>query len=194
MNDLLMIQKLKAVGVSFDEGLRHDEFDQIESVFGIRFPTEIRSFLSCALPVGDDFFPWRDLSAANVQHFSDFYCRMEQTFLFDIEHDLNLLHKLLRNRFSHIVNKNALVDAILAYVRESPRLVPFYGHRCFFDGMDHMPIVSFHQPVDSIYYGYNFENYLEVEFLNKDHGFAPELIEEKVKQTGIWYDLVDRSW
>ncbi len=41
-------------------------------------------------------------------------------------------------------------DTLLKYLHRSTRLIPFYSHRCFFDGMDHMPIVSFWQPTDSI--------------------------------------------
>ena len=55
-------------------------------------------------------------------------------------------------------------------------------------GMDGMPIISFWQPVDSIFYGENFEDYLETEFLGKDQ--CVEHIPERMKSTGIWYYLI----
>ena len=51
-----------------------------------------------------------------------------------------------------------------------------------------MPIISFLQPVDSIVYGFNLQDYLESEFLGKDDSCAlpPDLL----KGTGIWEDLI----
>ena len=52
-----------------------------------------------------------------------------------------------------------------------------------------MPIVSFLQPVDTIFYASNFREYLEVEFLRKDHN-AEDPPQERKKETGIWQYLV----
>lgn len=51
-----------------------------------------------------------------------------------------------------------------------------------------MPIVSFWQPIDSIFYGGTFENYLEVEFLKQRR--ILENIPERMKNTGIWVHLI----
>ena len=74
-------------------------------------------------------------------------------------------------------------------LEKSPRLIPFYGHRCFFDGMDGMPIVSFAQPVDTIFYGSDFENYLENEFLTSERKLGK--IPKRMQDTGIWYYIVE---
>ena len=78
---------------------------------------------------------------------------------------------------------------VMEYLRQSVKLIPFYAHRCFFDGMDGMPMVSFWQSVDSIFYGGDFANYLEVEFLNGQRAF--EKLDERMEQTGIWKYLID---
>ncbi len=75
----------------------------------------------------------------------------------------------------------------MACWRESPKLIPFYAHRCFFDGLDDMPIVSFWQPVDTIVYGGVLEEYLKAEFLgHMDSDPVPECLEK----TGIWSALI----
>ncbi len=188
MNPQQMIERLKNVGISFEAGLSQEEFSRIESVFGFRFPAEIRSFFACGLPVGEQFFDWRDFSVANVEKFHGFYRSMESSFLFDIENNFDDLSDLLDGRFSGIMSKELFSKAVLDYFRQSTKLVPFCAHRCFFDGMDDMPIVSFWQPVDTIFCGETFEDYLEVEFFGKN--LCVENIPERMKETGIWYYLI----
>ena len=188
MDNFVMIEKLKRAGIFFEAGLRDEEFTRIESTFGFRFPSEIRAFLACGLPVGNHFYNWRDLSAANVQRFRDFSSSIEDAFRFDLENNGDDLRAMLGDIFPESKDQEQYTAAVLDYLRCSTKLIPFYAHRCFFDGMDNMPIVSFWQPVDSIFYGENFEDYLETEFLGKDH--CVEHIPERMKSTGIWYYLI----
>lgn len=188
MDNFMMIEKLKGAGIPFEAGLRDEEFDRIESTFGFRFPSEIRSFLACGLPIGNHFYNWRDLSAANVKRFHDFSLSIEDAFRFDLENNGDDLRAMLGDRFSEIEDQEQYAKAVLDYLHHSTKLIPFYAHRCFFDGMDNMPIVSFWQPVDSVFCGENFEDYLETEFLGKDH--CIEHIPEQMNNTGIWYYLI----
>lgn len=190
MNNDLMIQQLKDAGISFDKGLQDEEFEAIESTLGFRFPSEIRSFLACGLPVGDHFYNWRDLSPENVQRFHDFFVSMDNVFRFDLENNADDLRAMLAERIPDIEDPEQYAQAVFDYLRRSPKLIPFYAHRCFFDGMDHMPIVSFWQPVDTIFYGEDFEDYLKTEFLGK--ALWLNHIPEQMKNTGIWYYLVDK--
>ena len=189
MDNLLMIQKLKDAGILFDEGLSNEEFVQIESTLGFRFPSEIRSFLACGLPVGDRFYNWRDLSSANVQKYYKFFSSMDDVFRFDLENNSDDLRASLDVQFAGIEDPHAYAEAVLKYLHQSTRLIPFYAHRCFFDNMDDMPIVSFWQPVDSIFYGENFEDYLETEFLGKE--LSVNHVSERMQDTGIWYYLIE---
>lgn len=188
MDNYLMIKKLKAAGITFSEGLSNEEFVRIESALGFRFPSEIRSFLTCGLPVGDGFYNWRDLSADNIQRFRDFSLSAEDAFRFDIENNFGSLRAMLGDRFPKMTDQEAFTEAVLSYLHQSTKLIPFYAHRCFFDGMDNMPIVSFWQPTDTIFYGESFEDYLEIEFLGKKH--CVKQIPEQMKDTGIWYYLI----
>jgi hypothetical protein len=189
MDSNLMIKKLKAVGISFDEGLTDDEFTKIESTLGFRFPSEIRAFLACGIPVGSSFYNWRDLSDANIQRFRNFRLSIEDSFLFDIVNNPDDLRAMLSDQFPEIADQEAFSKAVLNFLHESTKLIPFYAHRCFFDGADNMPIVSFWQPTDTIFYGENFEDYLETEFLGKKRSIKQ--IPEQIKDMGIWYYLIE---
>lgn len=111
---------------------------------------------------------------------------MEDRFRFDLVECRDILLELLAEPLG---NPGDFDSAVMDYFHSSVKLIPFYIHRCFFDGMDDMPIVSFMQPVDSIFYASNFQDYLEVEFLHKDHD-AEDPPQERKKKTGIWNYLV----
>ena len=155
------------------------ELERAEDFFGFRFPGEFRDFLMLVVPVGEEFFDYRDCSEENLERFRAFYRWMERRFRFDLEHCRDILEKMLGF---------AEEDAVLEYWRKSVRLIPFYAHRCFFDGLDDMPIVSFLQPVDTIIYGNDLKSYLRAEFL-KDYDDT-EISEERLEGTGIWKDLI----
>lgn len=53
-----VVEALKDKGVSFERGLRNDEFKNIEQGYGFSFPPDLREFLSIGLPVSDDFPNW----------------------------------------------------------------------------------------------------------------------------------------
>ena len=142
------------------------------------------------MPVGKEFFDWRDLSEANLQRFRNFQRHIEDTFVFDVEHCEDLLREFLGDTVAEVTDRGTLKTVVLDRLRRSVRLIPFYAHRCFFDSMDDMPIVSFWQAVDTIFYGSDFENYLENEFLRRTEDWQLGEITDKMKDTGIWYYLV----
>ena len=189
MDNNLMIEKLKEAGISFAEGLSDEEFALAESVLNFRFPSEIRSFLACGLPVGDGFYNWRDLSATNIQRFRNFAVSIEDAFRFDIGHNNDGLRAMLEDKISRQKEAEQFSNAVLNFFHNSTQLIPFYKHRCFFGGMDNMPIVSFLQPTDTIIYGESFEDYLETEFLGKK--CCARQVPERMEKTGIWYYLVE---
>ena len=182
----MLIQKLRNAGLCFDQGMTQEQLILAEEVFGFRFPREIREFLSLAVPVGQGFFDYRDVSEKNQKAFQDFQNRMEEYFRFDLTNNRGDMLQLLAEPLGNPVDFDA---AVLEFFHNSVKLIPFYIHRCFYDGMDNMPIVSFLQPVDSIFYGSDFQDYLEVEFLEKELD-VQKLPEQRLKETGIWQYLV----
>ena len=192
MDNCLIIERLKEAGMCFGPGLSAAEIKKIEEFFGFRFPKEIADFFSCAYPLGGGFFDYRDTSQRNKDRFLDFQKDITETFLFDIEHNTDSVRAMLHEYLGDIQDINEFTKAVVRSIESSPKLIPFYSHRCFFDGLDGMPIISFWQAVDTIIYGYDLENYLEAEFLGipRDNvvtdGFY-DLIDEKLKTAGIWY-------
>ncbi len=183
-----LVDRLKAAGISFTDGLKQSEIREIERTFGFRFPKEIAYFLSLAYPVEPHFFNYRDLSESNIKAFQDFQEKIKQSFLFDIKNNTPTMHALLRPL--RCTDPLSFQDTVMNALENSPRLIPFYAHRCFFDGMNGMPIISFSQPVDTIIYGSDLENYFENEFLCPNCYHIGK-VSDKMKDTGIWYHLVE---
>lgn len=188
MDSQQMIEKLKTAGVSFEPGMSARELDRAETVFHFRFPKEIREFLAVGVPVGDAFFNYRDCSDVNLTRFHEFQASIERSFRFDLANNRDDMLEYLGKQLGFHEDSDSFDDAVMKYLHDSVRLIPFYAHRCFFDGMDNMPIVSFWQPVDTVIYGDTFEYYLETEFLNKQRYI--DNLEELMKDTGIWRDLI----
>ena len=195
MDNYLMIERLKKSGLHFDSGLSEIEIKKIESTFGFRFPKEIALFLSCAYPVGCDFFDYRDISQKNIDKFYDFQKNIVKAFEFDIANNADSLQAMLKEFLGEFTDVEDFKKAVMKSLESSPKLIPFFAHRCFFDGMDNMPIISFWQAVDTIIYGYDFEDYLEAEFLTvTNHIISEEIfdnITEKLKAAGIWYYIIE---
>lgn len=185
-----LINRLKDAGVSFADGLNESEIRKIEGVFGFRFPKEIECFFSLAYPLDQHFFDYRDTSEENVEAFHDFQKRIKESFVFDINNNTPTIQALLRPlRWAY---PQSFQDVVMDALDKSPRLIPFYSHRCFFDGIDGLPIISFCQPIDMVIYGSDLENYLENEFLRSEFRNTHHIgkISDKMKETGIWYHLV----
>ena len=152
------------------------------------FRTRFENFFSVVFLLVHHFFNFRDVTEKNIKRFFEFQNSIEKSFRFDLEYNREEMLGLLGEKLGFIQNIDAFDDAVMKYLSQSVRLIPFFAHRCFFDGMDNMPIVSFWRPTDTIVYGGTFENYLEVEFMKKQR--ILENIPQRMKNTGIWKDLI----
>lgn len=184
MDNYRMIDNLRQAGIAVESGMTEAELDRAETVFGFRFPGEIRKFLGCGVPVGAKFFDYRDVSEENRKRMDKFNQSMESSFRFDLKHNRGDMQAMLKE----FDEGDSFDESVISFWKNSVRLIPFYGHRCFFDGLDGMPVISFWQPSDVIFYGGTFENYLEVEFLGKKR--VLENIPERMEETGIWKKLI----
>ena len=186
-----LINRLKARGVNFGKGLSEAETVKIENYFGFRFPREIKEFFMQAYPMGGRFFNYRNMSEENLRYFNDFQRDVEDGFRFDLQNNRESIVSMLEDIIPEDVDEQQIESIIIENLRQSPKLIPLFSHRCFFNGMDDMPIISFSQPVDTIFYGADLEDYLEHEFLGKEKESSYEEIYEKMKNTGIWYYIVE---
>ncbi|MBQ8235998.1 MAG: helix-turn-helix transcriptional regulator [Clostridia bacterium] len=178
-----IIDRMKGAGIRFEAGMSDEELEAAELCFGFTFPREIAAFLRLAVPTGEQFFDYKDLSQRNVDKFKAFRRIVESGFAFDIQ-NVPRFRRAMEKRYD-TSGAHQTLDAIMTEYHNSPKLIPFYGHRCFFDGLDDLPIFSYSQPCDSILYGENFEDYLKREFCGEKRAF-PVHVPSSMNKTGIW--------
>lgn len=182
-----IIDRMRSAGVQLQSGMSEEELAGAERTFGFTFPKEIAEFLQAATPTGDCFFDYRDLSQRNIEKFGAFRRMIESSFAFDLSNVPRYLRQMERKYRTSGVKETH--EAIMREYESSPKLIPFYGHRCFFDGLDGMPILSFSGPIDTIIYGESFEEYLEREFCGKKKALETQ-IPASMESAGIWRSLV----
>lgn len=96
-----IIAKLKEKRIVFSKGLSDNEFDKIESIYGFRFPNELKAFYSEALPISQSainthcaFPAWNDFSAINVSRIREWIYEPKKRILDEYKEDGTLLTDL----------------------------------------------------------------------------------------------------
>ena len=178
---------LQGRGVTLAPGLSAAEIEHVEEIHRFRFPPDLRSFLSCALPVGPKFpggppsFPdWR--SPESVQEQLDWPF---EGLAFDVE----------QNAFwweAWGPRPAALSDAIAvarAAVDLAPRLIPIVAHR-YLPGEPAIagnPVFSVYQ-TDVVFCGADLRRYFSFEFGRVSHA---EAVRGDLRRIPFWTDLVE---
>lgn len=156
-----IINTLKNKGILFENGLSLQEINNIENLYDIKFPPDLKEFLYTALPVSNNFVNWRDLSEGNITNIKDRLNWPLEGIIFDIEN----------NEFWYSgwgIKPNDLKEAIKVCKNEMtkvPKLIPICSHRYISSEPQEEgnPIFSVYQ-TDIIYYGENLLSYLQIEF------------------------------
>jgi len=174
------ITRLRAKGITFAEGLSREELDLAEKQFGIQFPDDYRELLREALPVGERFPDWRRRSDS----MRDSLDWPWEGMAFDIEQN-SWWHEAWGSKPA------SLEDALRVakdHVDQAPKLIPVCGHRYIPSEpvAAGNPIYSVYQ-MDIVYYGSNLEEYLEIEFLGKDHS----MMSNSFRPIRFWRDFVE---
>ena len=179
-----LIAKLKEKEVEFECGLNEDEFSIIEKMYDIKFPPDLRTFLSSGLPISNHFINWRDVSESNVEKIKTVIEWPLRGMIFDIEH----------NAFWYDAwgeKPTSIEDAIQKCKEEYakvPKMIPICSHRYIPSEPleENNPIFSIYQ-TDIIYYGENITKYLEIEFRMKKY---QEIDFDVIKEIRFWSDIV----
>jgi hypothetical protein len=156
------INSMRAKGITFAAGLTSAELDSAEKQFDFRFPQDYAEFLGEGLPVGERFPDWR----RRPDSINKSLVWPWEGMAFDIEQNSFWLD-------SFGTRPPALADALRVakqHFDQAPKLIPIYSHRFIPSDPPTAgnPIYSVYQ-MDIIYYGSNLREYLEIEFLGKDH-------------------------
>jgi hypothetical protein len=158
-----LIELLESKRVVFSTGLTNNEFQMINTTFGIEFPPDLKLFLQLALPISDGFAHWR--AAINEKE----ECRMMQErlnapldgILFDIKYSNFWIEDW--GEKPEIFEQQKTIAT--QFYHKYPKLIPIYSHRyipakpCISGN----PVFSVYQ-TDIIYYGYDLADYFAKEF------------------------------
>jgi hypothetical protein len=182
MNEI--IEKLMSSGIEFDGGLSEKEFVELEALYSIKFPADLKALYSNALPVSTGFYDWRDRNDVNIQ-------RIRTILKSPI---MSLLKELRDGYFwcdewgEKPNNINKAEQVLMDHYNDAPILIPIYSHRYipFIENEEDLPVFSI-MGSDIIYYGENLLSYLENEF-----GFRSlrDLNQNKCKYVPFWSDLL----
>ena len=150
-----VVEELAHIGITFTDGLTDDEAGALEKCYRFRFPPDLLMFLQTAVPVGDDFPPWKRRDADISGMF---------------EHRDEMLWYIVQGVWpsewgpqpSAPGETGRQLDRLLA---DAPRLIPVFLHRALPDEPNEAgnPVLSVHG-TDIIHYGLDIVDYLRTEF------------------------------
>lgn len=173
---------LRERGFTLAPGLTEDELHRVETLHGFRFPPDLRSFLSSALPIGRRFPDWRDPASESIL---DQLGWPFEGIAFDIGHNVFWWPDWGER-------PKSLQDAISiarAAFESVPKMIPIYGHRYLPAEPQAAgnPVFSVYQ-TDIIYYGLDLRRYLACEFGALSHEDA---IRGEARYIRFWTELVE---
>ncbi len=199
-----LIRIMKEAGILFDRGLSEEEAARAEELYGIRFPTPLRSFLRTAVPISDEnlkncfgdpcpeemrraAFPhWHDFSPENTAEILDW---MKKPFR-------RLKNDVRKNGFwaeewgERPVDPEDAAERFERISSGAPKLIPLYLHRFIPSGDtgEGDPPVFSTVGMDTIWYGNSFEEWGMAEFSDRkiDHTVKNEMIP-------FWDDVVGQN-
>jgi hypothetical protein len=173
---------LEGRGVTLAPGLTAREIGHAEEVHGFRFPPDLRSFLSRALPRAPRFPDWRaPESPALLEQLAWPF----EGITFDMENNAFWLQQW-GPRPAELAAAIAIAKAA---VEKAPRLIPLFAHRYLpaDPELAGNPVFSVYQ-TDIIYYGSDLRRYLACEFGDLDQA---EAVRGELRPIRFWSDLVD---
>lgn len=177
-----LINKLKEKKIELKKGLDSYEISEVESVYNVKFPIDLKDFYAEVLPVGEGFYNWRDFSEINVHRIKSVLDRPLQ----DVKEDV-----------SNIVwnedwgnppdDNNEKSKCIILLLEKAPKLIPIYKHRYMASQYNSSnPIFSMYG-LDIIFYGENLEQYFDIELRYKKHS---DINYNNIRKINFWSDIL----
>jgi hypothetical protein len=183
-------------GFYIETGLSSTELNRIEKEANVAFPKDFRQLLQAGVPAGTSVPPedviggrskFPDYKNDAVGEINRFREMVKESFKFDIEHNDDFWMEEFGERPT---NTEDAVSKALAILDTIPPLLPVFGHRCIPSSPSDAgnPVFSFWQPLDTIIYGSNLEEYFKVEFSGKAH---KRIKYQDIKQVPFWSKLLE---
>src|SRR4051794_18141778 len=125
MDSAQIVKKLNEKGVEFISGLKEEEIYEIEELYNLKFPPDLKELLMFALPISDGFVNWSDKSKKNIKSITDRLNLPLDGIIFDIEHNEFWMNDWGKKPSSL---KDAVNIATMYYCK-APKLIPIFSHR-----------------------------------------------------------------
>lgn len=177
------LQFLRERGVELADGLTGVEVQRVERLYGFRFPPDLRSLLSIALPSGDEFPNWRQADSAAVRKSLAWPF---EGIAFDIEHD-DFWWDAWGPRPASLA---AAIEVARTALQKAPTLIPIYSHRYLpaEPELPGNPVFAVYQ-TDIVYYGSDLRKYMEHEF---GGGSYSDAVHGNPRRIPFWSEIVER--
>lgn len=179
-----LIEILKEKGIAFEKGLDLQEYGKIEALYGIKFPPDLKEFLTIGLPVSKGFVNWRDMSEANIESIRERLNWPLDGVIFDVENNV-----FWYSKWGCKPKKIEDAIEICKYeIKKVPKLIPIFSHR-YIPSQPHEscnPVFSVYQ-TDIIYYGENLTDYLKREFNVADYR---DVDSKAIKEIRFWSEIM----
>ncbi len=169
-------------GINVEPGLSDDEIVAVNTAIGTTLPPDLETFLRLGIPTG--FPDWRGDPQAAVRKGQQL---VEDLFVFDTERN-DFWHVSLGDRPTDIEEAK---EVVLKHIRSLAPLIPMKGHRYMPSSPARAgnPVISFHGPSDTIYYGSSLYDYLTWEYI-ADARSIENRIETENPKIPYWGDLL----
>lgn len=182
-----LLKELEKQGYEISPGLTDAEREELEGLYGIRFPRALSEFLSCGLPVGKepraDFPIWRDKSEENVAIIRKRLASPIEWLALDVKDGFWL------DAWGEWPEEDdEALAKFSAIAAKAPKLIPIFAHRYVpvIEGVDDPPVISTWGS-DIIYYGCNLSDYLKCEFLN----MKGVIYDNMITRIPFWSEIID---
>ncbi len=177
-----LIKKLKEVGVVFDKGLDNKEIKNIQSIYDIEFPRELKDLYMRALPISKGFYNWRDFDEKNINKMR----KLIQCPTLDIKQNTKNIdwNDLWGEEPEDVLERNTI---IIKKIDEASALIPIFGHRFISNQYEEGNPVFSICDTDIICYGANLIEYFQIEFKYKN---LTAITYENIKHVNFWSDLL----
>lgn len=181
-NNIVLILKTK--GIEFIEGMSSQEINEIEALYDINFPNDLKQFYAKGIPISDGFYNWRNKSDENIKLINKMLSNPIRDLTSDVIDDCFWCDEW----GSRPDNLYEAEKDLLDHYNDAPKLIPIYFHRYIPSVENNVspPIFSV-RGSDVIYYGENLISYLEIEFGMKKFN---ELNQNNCCYIPFWSDLI----
>ncbi|MBR4671213.1 MAG: hypothetical protein IKO84_11480 [Butyrivibrio sp.] len=177
-----IIKILKKNNIAVEKGMDDKEIEEIQLLYGIRFPKSLLELLQEGVPHSKGFLNWRDMSPDNIAQIKGAI----ETPIKDLSDNADAVY------WNEIWGEEPdTSEEIAEYIRNkiitAPKLIPIYSHRYIPAGNLYNPPVFSVYDADVIYYGKDLEEYFQLEFGGKNQ---KDVDYSTVQAVPFWSELI----